>query len=568
MLKFLREIRQTLPPRCRYAAAGLAVMMAVSALLELAALALVMPVAAALADPGMLESDRYRWLHGFYKLIDPPSRETFILEAVGVLALFFVFKNVFAFAMTKCQNRFSRDLSVNLAGRLYRTYMRADYAFHLEHGASELIGRIMQMREVAEVLLMPLLLAVSEAFVFLSILAVIFALVPKIALVALLLCGAVMLVFHKLFRRILDGASRKLFAANGESTRTMNQSFAAIREVKLTGSEDYFGRRLERAQFNILNAVRIRHDLGQIPRFSLEVFVVAAAGGLIAVLSWNGVTSERLILYAAFFLAAMFRLMPSISRMQYNLVLVRGMLYVFERLCDDLNSIPAERILPAPDAPEIRFERELTVEHVSFRYSPDRPPVFEDFSMAVKRLECVAVVGTTGGGKSTLIDLVMGFLTPQSGRVAADGVDIRGNLRSWRSRIGYVPQTVCLFDDTVRANVAFGVEPDRIDDARVRKALELAQILDFVESLPDGLNTRLGEFGAHLSGGQKQRIAIARALYSGPEILILDEATSALDDDTEAAFIDALNSLKGKLTILMVAHRAAGIRCCDRKIEI
>ena len=566
MLKFLREIRQTLPPAYKYAAVGLAAMMAVSALLELAALALVMPVASALAAPELLESNS--WLHAFYDFVKPPSREAFLLESVAVLTLFFVVKNVFGFVLTKCQNRFCRDLSVNLAGRLYRTYMRADYTFHLEHGASELIGRIMQMREVAEILLMPSLVALSESVVFLSILAVIFALVPKIALVSFLICGTVVLVFHKLFKRVLDAASKKLFAANGESTRTMNQSFAAIREVKLTGTEAYFGKRLEQAQFNIVNAVKIRHDLGQLPRFSLEVFVVAAAGGLVAVLTWMGMPSSRLILYAAFFLAAMFRLIPSVSRMQYNLILVRGMLYVFERLSDDLNTIPAEKVLPAPDAPDVHFERELRMEHVTFRYAADRPAVFEDFDMSVKRLECVAVVGPTGSGKSTLIDLVMGFLKPESGRVTVDGADIRTNLRSWRGRIGYVPQSICLFDDTIRANVAFGVEPDQIDDARVKKALELAQIAEFVDSLPDKLNTRLGEFGARISGGQKQRIAIARALYSEPELLILDEATSALDDDTETALIDALNSLKGKLTILMIAHRAGSIRHCDRRIEL
>jgi ABC-type multidrug transport system fused ATPase/permease subunit len=566
MLKFLREIRRILPPGYRYAAVGLAALMVVSALLELVVLALVMPVVSALAAPELLESNR--WLHAFYEFAAPSSHEAFILESVIALILFFIVKNAFAFVLMKCQNRFCRDLSVNLAGRLYRTYMRADYAFHLENGASELIGRIMQMREVAEILLIPFLLALSEFVVFLAILFLIFILVPNVALAAFLVCGTVVLVFHKLFKRVLDATSQKLFAANGESTRTMNQSFAAIREVKLTGTESFFRRRLEQAQFNIVNAVKIRHDLGQLPRFSLEVFVVAAAGGLIVVLIWMGMPSSRLILYAAFFLAAMFRLIPSVSRMQYNLILVRGMLYVFERLCRDLDSIPAEKILPAPGAPDLHFEHELAVEHVTFRYGQDRPAVFEDFSMSVKRLECVAVVGPTGGGKSTLIDLIMGFLKPESGRVAVDGVDIRENLSSWRSRIGYVPQNICLFDDTVRANVAFGVEPDRIDDARVKKALELAQIADFIESLPDKLNTRLGEFGARISGGQKQRIAIARALYSEPELLILDEATSALDDDTEAALIDALNSLKGRLTILMIAHRAGSIRHCDRRIEL
>ena len=566
MLKFFREVRRTLPPRFRYAAAGLLAQMVFSALLELAALALVMPVVAALADPGLLETNR--WLRSFYDLANPPSRETFILESIAVLTFFFLLKNVFAFVQTKCQDRFSRDLSVDLAGRLYRTYMRADYTFHLSHGVSELIGRIMQMREVAELLLMPMLLAASEAVVFLAILCVVFVMAPGVALAAALVCGTVVLVFHKLFKRVLDAASQKLFEASGESTRAMNQSFAAIREVKLTGCEAFFGKRLERAQFNIVNAVKIRHDLGQIPRYSLEVFVVASAGALVAVLTGMGMPSSKLILYAAFFLAAMFRLIPSVSRMQYNLVAVRGMLYVFERLSEDLTTIPPEQIRPPEDAPEIHFERELAFEDVSFRYGPDRPPVFEHFNLSLKRLECVAVVGRTGGGKTTLADLAMGFLAPDSGRVAVDGADIRGNLPSWRTRIGYVPQSVCLFDDTIRANVAFGVEPERIDDARVEKALELAQIADFVRSLPDGLETRLGEFGTRLSGGQRQRIAIARALYRDPELLILDEATSALDDETEAAFIDALRTLKGRLTILMIAHREAGIKFCDRSVEL
>ena len=566
MPELLSKIRTMLPPRFLWGAAILVFSMAFAALLALAALALVMPLASAVAAPELLHENP--WLSRVYEFAGSPPLRVFVAISALGLILFFLLKNLFAFSLAVAQTAFAKNLCIHLAGRLYRNYVRADYSFHLAHGASDLMARISQMRDVAFYLLWPLFLTISECFVFAAILCVVVWMAPVVALAAFLLSAAVVLVFHVLFRRRLDAASKELFAAAADANRTLNQSFAAIREVKLSGSEEFFARDLEKAQGAILQADKTANDLGQIPRFSLECFVVLLAGALIATLVWLNVPASSMILCAAFFVVAMFRLIPSVSRIQYNLVRIRGMKFIFDRLAEDLSgSVAAPE--PAPD-PSVRprFAESLKFDRVSFRYSEDRPPVLQDFSFEMGPADCVAVVGRTGAGKSTLADLAMGFLTPQEGAVLADGLDIRSNLPAWRSLIGYVPQNICLFDDTIRANVAFGVEESEIDVGRVQEVLRLAQLDSFVDSLPEGDLTRIGPAGLRVSGGQRQRLAVARALYRAPRLLILDEATSALDDETEQALIDALNALKGRLAILMIAHRSSCIDACDRVISL
>lgn len=566
MSELFSKIRIMLPPRFLWGAAILVFSMAFAALLELAALALVMPLASAVAAPELLKENL--WLARAYEFAGSPPLRVFVAFcAVGLIA-FFVLKNLFSFLLAFAQTSFAKNLCVDLAGRLYRNYVRADYAFHLEHGASELMARVAQVRDVAFFLLWPLFLTISECFVFAAILAVIVWMAPIVALAAFFLSAVVVVSFHLLFRKRLDAASKELFAAAADSSRTLNQSFAAIREVKLSGSEEFFARDLEKAQREILQADKVANDLGQIPRFSLECFVVLLAGSLIAVLVWLDVPSSSMILYAAFFVVAMFRLIPSVSRIQYNLVRIRGMKYIFDRLAEDVARAAPPTETPSDGASPLSFERSLKFDRASFRYAEDRPPVLQNFTFEMKPTDCVAVVGRTGVGKSTLADLAMGFLFPQSGAVLVDGRDIRSNLSAWRAMIGYVPQNICLFDDSIRANVAFGVDESSIDSERVWAVLRLAQLDSFVASLPEGDRTKIGALGVRLSGGQRQRLAIARALYRDPRLLILDEATSALDDETEQALLDALHALKGRLAILMIAHRSSCIALCDRVLNL
>jgi ABC-type multidrug transport system fused ATPase/permease subunit len=233
---------------------------------------------------------------------------------------------------------------------------------------------------------------------------------------------------------------------------------------------------------------------------------------------------------------------------------------------EDISGIKPE-ITSAGDS-EIVFNREIRLDSVAFQYSGAEKPVIEDFTLDIPKNSSVAFVGPTGCGKTTLADLVTGLLKPTSGKVLVDGADIAGNLRSWRRKIGYVPQFIFLLDDTVRANVAFGVPESEFDDARVVECLKLAQIYDFVSELSNGIEHVVGENGIQLSGGQRQRIGIARALYNDPEVLILDEATSALDNETEQAFIDALRTLKGKLTMIMIAHRMTTVENCDDVVRL
>jgi ABC-type multidrug transport system fused ATPase/permease subunit len=223
--------------------------------------------------------------------------------------------------------------------------------------------------------------------------------------------------------------------------------------------------------------------------------------------------------------------------------------------------LPRESV--STSAAPIELKRALTVERLSFRYREDAPWIFKDFSLRINAFSSVAFTGKTGCGKTTLADLVMGFLDPVEGHIRVDGRDIRENLASWRARIGYVPQSIYMLNDSIRRNVAFGIEDEAIDDAGVWRALELAQIADFVKGIPERLDTEIGERGVRLSGGQRQRIGIARALYRNPDMLILDEATSALDSETEQAFVEAIGALQGKLTMIVIAHRLSTVEKCD-----
>lgn len=568
MLSFILKLRKTLAPAYKWGLLALSALMICGALLELAALGMVMMIVSVFTMPSQIHSKWYiEWL---YRISGVENLRQFLILLAVILIVFYVIKSIYGWCLLYLQSLFVSKLTVQVVRRIYRNYLCAPYSWHAEYGASVLIDRITRVESLASSLLRPLMLITTEVCVVIILGGVLLYIIPWITLGVF---GCVMILaflfYLPLRKKILKYGEMNNHAA-AKSVLFLTQGISAVREVKLTDSKDYFEQQLAKEQWKRFISIKRITDFSEIPRFALEALCILIAMGILIILLLADIPEEQIMVYAAMFISAMFRLLPSFTRIQYNVYTIRGCLPLFDLIYNDLCNLPQENSEPdeTKTQPDISIRNGIDVEHIDFAYRADLAPIFKDFSLHIASRESVAFVGKTGCGKSTLADIIMGFYTPQNGVVKVDGVPITENMLAWRKKIGYVPQRMTLFDDTIRNNIAFGVPPEQIDPVKLQNAMNMAQVSDFVNTLPDRENTMIGEGGVRLSGGQRQRIVIARALYHEPELLILDEATSALDNETEKAVIDALKTLKGKLTIIMIAHRLSSIEHCDRIISL
>jgi ABC-type multidrug transport system fused ATPase/permease subunit len=355
------------------------------------------------------------------------------------------------------------------------------------------------------------------------------------------------------------GASRLHHA--GMFKQHVQQGLDGIRDVKIRGCEQEFLRQIRRHSDGVATMAAKQSLIEQTPRLWYELLAVAALLVLTGVMVWHGTPSSSLIPTLGLFATVAFRMLPSAKHMTAALLKLRFSDAMIRRLAAELTLGDAVRSTD-PGQP-LHFLDRIALEAVSFRYSGSQQKVLDSVSLNIKHGTSVGFVGGSGAGKSTLVDVVLGLLPPTTGRVIIDGLDIQGNLRGWQNLVGYVSQSIYLCDDTIRRNVAFGVPEKMIDDRAVRRALATAQLDGFVESLPNGVDTVVGERGVRLSGGQRQRIGIARALYHDPQVLLLDEATSALDIETEKEVMVAGNARHGTKTLIIVAHRLSTVSGCD-----
>ena len=565
MAGLIRKLFSLLPPRLKWAGAGIAAFMVVSALLELAGLALLMPAVSVFADPSLLETNRL--LARLYAFSPAETPNGFVLFCAAALVIFYLVKNLLGIVMVRCQSRFSMSISNLTAERLFRRYVSAPYREYANFSSAELTARLSRVYDFTRELILPMLFAASEICVFAVIAAMTAAVDWKIASFAALAAGLALFFFYFPLKRKMEKCGRIDQKAAEGIFSLLAQVFGSIELIRTTRTEEAFAERFDAVQKQRALAQKQSSDIGQMPRFAMEFFGVLLAMGVLAMLVLSGRPLAGIAAAGAFFAAALIRLMPGVSRIHYNLLHIRYGKYLFEEICRDIESFPHED-LPETGAPELTFHRELSFENLHFSYGEGQKDIFGGFSLTLKRSESVLITGPTGCGKSTFIHIAAGLIQPDSGTVRADGRDIRENLRSWRAKIGFVPQDIFLLDASIRENVAFGVPPEEIDDRKAEECLAAAQILDFVRALPEGLSARTGEGGAKLSGGQRQRIAIARALYRDPELLILDEATSALDEETESALVDALGALRGRTAVLMIAHHFRNDGHFDRVISL
>ena len=542
----------------------LLLLMFISANLELLGIGLLLPVVAMLTNPELIHQNFF--LEQVYQILKPSSTKSFLLTLCFLIVLVFLVKNLFLMFMTWFQTRMIYYKEGKMSEQLFHTYIFAPYAQYLDWNTSQLLAKISLLRNHYHLVVNSLLLLLTEFLNVIMIFAMFFFFVPYMTLLLLGISLAVSLLIYIPLRRVNGRLGEQYFFHYAELSRNDLQTFNGLREIRIYGSEELFIRR-SHDELVSMNHCSVKMNLSsQLPRFLLEVAMVSGGMILLVLYLLTDTASTSIILKLSLLGAGIVRLMPAFSRIQYNFATIRQHSFSLESIYHDLTDIPPE-VLSEGQKP-IVFERELSVEHISFRYKNTQDYIFDDFSLKVPINSSVAFIGRTGCGKTTLADLIAGLLMPDSGRILADGRDIRENLRSWRSQIGYVSQSIYILDDTILANVTFGVPLDQIDLDRVENALRMAQLGDFIASLPDGLHTVVGERGARLSGGQRQRIGIARALYHDPRILILDEATSALDNDTEKAFIDAIEVLQGKVTLFIIAHRMTTVRGCNMIIDL
>lgn len=490
---------------------------------------------------------------------NPPPSQVLLGGLLAVLGIY-AFKAVFMLFLAWRQARFVNQLQGMLARRLFTLYLRQPWTFHLQRNSAILIRNMGEVQSFSSVC-MAMLGSLTELLTVTGILALLVWYEPAGALSVGLMTVIATWVLDRITRSRTTRWGRLRQHHQGACTQHMQQGFGGAKEVKLLGREPFFIDQFVTHMAAYCRLLERQNVFQQLPRLWYEVIAIASLCLLAAVQIWQGSPVEAILPAMGLFATAAFRLLPSINRLANSLQMLRFSAAVIDTLRQEL-SLPVDNAA-ATNTVRMEFRKEIVVDGISYRYPESHTNSLEDVSIRIPHGGSVGLVGGSGAGKSTLVDVILGLLTPSSGQVCVDGIGIAGNVRGWQALIGYVPQTIFLCDDTLRRNVAFGIPENEIDDQRLARALGAAQLTSFVASLPEGVETMVGERGVRLSGGQRQRIGIARALYHDPEVLVLDEATSALDTATENEVMSAVNALHGQKTIVIVAHRLTTVSKCD-----
>jgi ABC-type multidrug transport system fused ATPase/permease subunit len=537
-------------------------LMFVGMLLEMLGVGLVVPVIILL-----MQQDASAQPAAFRALLDglgPMPRERLVACALLALVAVYAVKSGFLSFLAWRRARFAFGLQAELAQRLFASYIAQPYTFHLRRNSAQLIRNASgEITMWTGNVVMPSLLLVAESLVLLGLCILLLAVEPVGTLVVVSVLGGIVAVFHRVVRQRVTEWGRRRQHHEGMRIQHLQQSLGSIKEVKLLGREADFMDQFNADVTASALAGQKQAVLLQIPGLWLELLGVLGLTGMVFAMMSLGHAPASIVPTLGMFAAAAFRLMPSANRMLGALQQLRYGLPVSDMLYQELH-LKADPLGPKPGSTSPPFQRVIAVESLTYNYEGSATPAVEGVSLRIRKGESIGLIGASGSGKSTLIDLLLGLVQPQSGCITIDGQDIYTNLRGWQNLIGYVPQTIYLTDDSLRRNIALGVAATDIDDAAVESALHAAQLAPWVATLPEGLETVVGERGVRLSGGQRQRIGIARALYHRPVILVLDEATSALDTQTEKDVMEAITALRGNKTIVMVAHRLSTLMQCDR----
>lgn len=496
------------------------------------------------------------------------DEQALLLAMLVTMGVFFAMRAIVQVAVTYIQQRVAQNTGARLSNRLVAGYLNWPYAAHLHRNSSELIRNGHQaVKEFVTQVFLPLIRVTAESIMVLAMLALLISIAPAATGMAVLLIGGGAVVLLFLVQPRIKKLGAISHATSKETLGAMQQALHGVRDIKLLGREKYFARRYAQSRLRYARANYLNATLANIPHAVMELVLLIFILLFFAIAVGAGTPSQNALSILGLFAYAGLRLQPSLQRITSGLNSIK---YATAPLVDLHSDLISVEQTPAEDSAveALPFTDAIVVDNVSFQYAGAAQNALTSINLTIKKGQVVGICGPTGGGKTTLVDLITGLLTPTSGRITIDGTDLQQKTRQWQRSLGVVSQSVFLIDDTLRRNIALGVPDEKIDDDAVSRAVQLAQLTDFINSLPEGIETTVGERGVRLSGGQRQRIAIARALYSQPAVLVFDEGTSALDNATEASLMASIEQLRGSITVIHIAHRISTVKSSDQVILV
>lgn len=552
----------------RWGLLGILILTLIGAAAELCGVSMILWFVEAILDPDFITGNAL--LNAIYVRSGMSSNGMIALIAAA-LVLVYVIKNAYLVAMNNQIYKYTYRSQRDLACRMMRYYMTQPYIRLREQNSSDLIRNITADSNRCFVVILNLLQMTSEILISIVLVALLLVTDPVITvLVVALMCASMFIVLKVVKRKVsVLGEQDRYYEA--KMNKCVLEAFGGVKEVKITHSEKFF---MDDYYFKSTRYAELHRKcdvLGIIPKQVMEAVTIGSLMVSLIIRLLMGADPSSFVPIVSLFAGAAFKLLPSVNKIASyinSIVFHLASFNAIDASIDEMRRGNAQYIEETVNKPSVTLNEKLELRNLSFHYPDSDKNVIDGINLTLGKNESIAFIGPSGAGKTTLADIILGVLEPQGGDMLVDGVRINDNIYNWQKRLGYIPQSIFLFDDNIRKNIAFGIPDEDIDDDMVWKALEEAQLKSFVEELPDGLDTRIGERGQRLSGGQRQRIGIARALYYNPDVLVLDEATSALDNDTEKAVMESIEKLQGSKTMIIIAHRLTTVENCDNIYEV
>lgn len=566
MIRATKKIISILDSHQRRMIVIIGLMMLLGGVMESLSVSLMLPLISAIMDTEGWNATWYAQI--ICNLFDIKQQRSYIEVLLIVLIIIFVVKNLYLLAEYYIQYSFVAKSRVQLQRKLMHSYTHKPYTFYLGASTGEIVRIVTGDTGQAFVLLTNVLNFYTEVIVSVVLGITVLVMSPQIGLGLVVILMIEILVIAKVIKPILKRHGQKLRSETGLVNKWLLQSINGIKSIKVANREDFFEEKYGLHADRSVESERKQQTLSNVPRLLIEAFTVAGVLFLLLIFVLTGTELSAIIPQLSAFVVAAIRLLPSVNRISVAVNQVPFYEGAIDNVIRTLNDVKKSLETGAKDELPvskklISFHRMLEFKNVTFKYPEAVEPVLVNAQIQIEPGQSVGIVGSSGAGKTTVVDIMLGLLEPQSGQVLVDDQDITTDMVGWHQYLAYIPQSIFLMDDTIRENVAFGVHREDIDDEQVWRALRDAQLEDLVKEIPGQLDACIGEAGIRLSGGQRQRLGIARALYNNPEILFFDEATSALDVETESAIMESIDNLKGKKTLVIIAHRLTTIQNCD-----